>query len=105
MVDAKKIKIVEEGKESTFEEGKDKIESVEFDVIDKILTIAFEKDSEFDRKIIFLDNVVSIEYKETNKLSFYTELNEYTPYNLFMMSQNDIKIVICNLPTTSYESI
>lgn len=64
MVDAKKIKIVEEGKESTFEEGKDKIESVEFDVIDKILTIAFEKDSEFDRKIIFLDNVVSIEYKE-----------------------------------------
>lgn len=64
MVDAKKIKIVENGKELTFEEGKGKIESLEFDVIDKILTIAFEKEAEFDKKIVFLDNVISIEYEE-----------------------------------------
>ena len=64
MVDATKIKIVENGKELTFKEGKDKIKTIEFDVIDKILTIAFERDSEFDKKIIYLDNLVSIEYEE-----------------------------------------
>ncbi|MDG3548488.1 hypothetical protein [Methanobacterium formicicum] len=64
MVDATKIRIIENGKKWRFEEGKDKIKSLEFDVIDKILTIAFENDSEFDKKIIFLDNVISIEYNE-----------------------------------------
>ncbi len=64
MVDATKIKIVENGKEMIFEEGKDKIKSVEFDIIDKIVTIAFEKDSEFEEKILFLDNAFSIEYNE-----------------------------------------
>jgi hypothetical protein len=47
-----------------FEEGKYKIKSVEFDIIDKIVTIAFEKDSEFEEKILFLDNAFSIEYNE-----------------------------------------